>query len=156
MLDFSKQKLLPNSDPEILAEIGDQCRNHLFKGLLRQVPATPAHYMRRMRNLLWMYPEIADDTITIASVHYQQYVMLLSVDRDFFELSIFDKTMHTARTLLSWQFVSDWEGVTWEEFWVCMKGWLSDGLAQLKALQAAWDAQEGPFNEGCTEIPEER
>ena len=158
LFDVTKSSLLPQTPNTILREIQENgsFRMQLFRSGIQGKSDTPYHYMLASQSMLWSYPEISDETLLIVLCAYQHYELKISVDRDFFELSIREKDLNYTTHLLHWQFASDWEGLSWVEFEACMVSWMAAGIKKLDTLLSGVEtALDDGFGPGSTTIPEE-
>lgn len=94
----------------------------------RGAMATPYDFMVEMRDVMHQSVELIDETLLLLVLSYRQYRLELTMDRDFFEISLVDRANRCREHLDGWSLCFAFKEATWEQFELFLVGTLGGAI----------------------------
>lgn len=90
--------------------------------------ASPYEFMVAMRDVMYRNVVLIDDTLLLLMLYYKQYRVELTMDRDYFELTLTNSENGSREHLDGWSLCSDFKGASWEQFELFLVGSLGGAI----------------------------
>ena len=90
--------------------------------------ASPYEFMVAMRDVMYRNVELIDETLLLLMLCCKQYRVELTMDRDYFELTLTNSESGSREHLDGWSLCSDFKGASWEQFELFLVGTLGGAI----------------------------